>query len=90
MTYVTVDTKPTCTNQILKDGQEPYSLIFLINIRSVIRVCIYTATATMSRYGVNVQQYREPGSSVSIVSGYGPDDRAIEVRSPAEAGGFFP
>jgi hypothetical protein len=28
-------------------------------------------------------------SSVSIVSGYGLDDRAIEVRSPAEAKGFF-
>jgi hypothetical protein len=27
----------------------------------------------------------EPGSSVSIVPGYGLDDRAIEVRSPAEA-----
>jgi hypothetical protein len=26
----------------------------------------------------------EPGSSVSIVSGYGLNDRAIEVRSPAE------
>jgi hypothetical protein len=32
---------------------------------------------------------REPGSSVQIVSGYGRDDRAIEVRSPAEAKGFF-
>jgi hypothetical protein len=31
----------------------------------------------------------EQGSSVSIVSGYGLDDRAIEVRSPAEARGFF-
>jgi hypothetical protein len=30
-----------------------------------------------------------PGSSVSIVSGYGLDDRAIEVRSPAEAKGFL-
>jgi hypothetical protein len=30
---------------------------------------------------------REPGSSVSIVSGYGLDDRAIEVRSPAETKG---
>jgi hypothetical protein len=29
------------------------------------------------------------GSSVSNVSGYGLDDRAIEVRSPAEARGFF-
>jgi hypothetical protein len=31
----------------------------------------------------------EPGSSVSIVSGYGLDDREIEVRSSAEAKGFF-
>jgi hypothetical protein len=31
----------------------------------------------------------EPGISVSIVSGYGLDDRAIEVRSPVEAKGFF-
>jgi hypothetical protein len=28
------------------------------------------------------------GSSVSIVSGYGLDDRAIEVQSLAEVGGF--
>jgi hypothetical protein len=31
----------------------------------------------------------EPDSSVSIVSGYRLDDRTIEVRSPAEAKGFF-
>jgi hypothetical protein len=31
----------------------------------------------------------EPGNSVSIVSDYGLDDRDIEVRSPAEARGFF-
>jgi hypothetical protein len=31
---------------------------------------------------------RELGSSVSKVSGYGLDDRAIEVRSPAEEKGF--
>jgi hypothetical protein len=31
----------------------------------------------------------EPGSSVSVVSGYGLDDRGIEVRSPAEAKKFF-
>jgi hypothetical protein len=30
----------------------------------------------------------EPGSSVSIVSHYGLDDRAIEVRSPAEIKDF--
>jgi hypothetical protein len=29
------------------------------------------------------------GSSVSIVSGYGLDNWAMEVRSPAEAEGFF-
>jgi hypothetical protein len=31
----------------------------------------------------------EPSSSVSIVSGYGLDDRAIEIRSPAGAKGLF-
>jgi hypothetical protein len=31
----------------------------------------------------------ESGSSVSIVSGYGLNDRAIGIRSPAEAKGFF-
>jgi hypothetical protein len=31
----------------------------------------------------------EADSSVSIVSDYGLDDRAIEVRSPAGAKGFF-
>jgi hypothetical protein len=31
----------------------------------------------------------EPGSSVSIVSGYGLEDRAIEIRFLAEAKGFF-
>jgi hypothetical protein len=33
--------------------------------------------------------FGEPGSSVSIVSGYGLDDLAIKVRSPVEAKGFF-
>jgi hypothetical protein len=32
--------------------------------------------------------YWEPGSSVSTVSGYGLDDRAVGVRSPAEAKDF--
>jgi hypothetical protein len=31
----------------------------------------------------------EPGTSVGTVSGYGLDDQAIEVRSLAEAKGFF-
>jgi hypothetical protein len=43
-------------------------------------------------YCVHLNEYRdgtvcekEPGSSVSIVSGYGLEDRAIEVRSPTRA-----
>jgi hypothetical protein len=32
---------------------------------------------------------KEPGSSASIVSDYVLYDRAIQVRSPAEAKGFF-
>jgi hypothetical protein len=30
----------------------------------------------------------KPGSSVSIVPGYGLDDQVIDIRSPAEAKGF--
>jgi hypothetical protein len=42
------------------------------------------------KYNVVTAIKSESGSSVSIVSGYGLDDRAIEVRSPAEAKGIFP
>jgi hypothetical protein len=38
---------------------------------------------------VSISTVCEPDSSVSIVSGYGVNDRVIEVRSPAEAKGFF-
>jgi hypothetical protein len=31
----------------------------------------------------------EPGSSVSIVSCYGLDDWAVEIRAPSEAKGFL-
>jgi hypothetical protein len=48
----------------------------------------YPDKSTM-RFNININIYGEPRSSGSIVSGYGLDDRAIEVRSPAEAGGFF-
>jgi hypothetical protein len=34
------------------------------------------------------EMYREPGSSASIVSGYGLDNRSIEFRSQAVAKGF--
>jgi hypothetical protein len=33
--------------------------------------------------------FGKPGSSVSIVSGYGLDDQIIEVRSPAQVKGIF-
>jgi hypothetical protein len=36
-----------------------------------------------------VKYSKEPGRSDSIVSAYGLDDRAIEVRSLAEAKGYF-
>jgi hypothetical protein len=37
---------------------------------------------------VAIGRINEPGSSVSVVSGYGLEDRAIEVRSPAGAKDF--
>jgi hypothetical protein len=39
-------------------------------------------------YVIYQRTFRSRGSSVSIVSGYGLDDRAIEVRSPAGAKDF--
>jgi hypothetical protein len=56
---------------------------------------LYVLTLRAERQGVLVFRYNtarrttfyEPGTSVSIVSGYGLDDQAIEVRSPAEAKG---
>jgi hypothetical protein len=36
----------------------------------------------------SIRTKREPGGSVSIMSKYGLDDRAIEVRSPAEIKDF--
>jgi hypothetical protein len=44
--------------------------------------------SSVTETGYCIMSIQEPGSSVSIVSGYGLDDRAIEVRSPAEAKGF--
>jgi hypothetical protein len=37
----------------------------------------------------HIISYSEPGSSVSTVAGYGLDNRAIEVRSSAEAKRLF-
>jgi hypothetical protein len=42
-----------------------------------------------SNYFLIVAYLRNRGSSVSIVSDYGLDDRAIDFRSPAEAKVFF-
>jgi hypothetical protein len=44
---------------------------------------IYLVTLCSLCFGY--YSFEEPGSSVSIVSDYGLDDRAIEVRSLAEA-----
>jgi hypothetical protein len=49
----------------------------------------YVAARTVFLFRMCVGTFNEPGSSGSIVSGCGLDDRAIEVRSPAEARGFF-
>jgi hypothetical protein len=52
--------------------------IFMLN--KLYLALVYCSTPTY---------WREPGSAVSIVSGYVLDDWAIEVRSPAEAKGLL-
>jgi hypothetical protein len=44
---------------------------------------------SLATINYTIHLYSEPGSSVSMESGYGLDDRATEVRSPTEAKGFF-
>jgi hypothetical protein len=52
---------------------------------------IRTLIIAYTHVHTNVRTYihKSRGSSVSIVSYYGLDDREIEVRSPAEAYTFF-
>jgi hypothetical protein len=57
--------------------------------RLVSGVKLFVRIKALSEISVYFFNDREPGSSVSIVSGYRLDDRAIKVRSPAEARGFF-
>jgi hypothetical protein len=40
-------------------------------------------------YNIGIIYKVNRGSSVSVVFGYGLEDRAIEVRYPTEAKGFF-
>jgi hypothetical protein len=65
------------------------SYLTLLNYRpgSVIST-IWTANGAFLIFQSPARINREPGRSVSIVSGYGLDEGAIEVRSPAEAKGF--
>jgi hypothetical protein len=51
---------------------------------SCITYCVYYLFK-VPVFIINITVPRKPGSSVSIVSGYGLDDRAIEFRSPVEA-----
>jgi hypothetical protein len=60
--------------------RENYTYEYRMHVYVKAKLCIlsYVARFKMSRT-----------AQVSIVSGYGLDDRVIEVRSPAEAKGFF-
>jgi hypothetical protein len=63
---------------------EPYRIVFM-NV-CVIAVAMVMLLRNFEPYGV---VFVSRGSSVSIVSVYGLDDRTIDVRSLAEAKGFF-
>jgi hypothetical protein len=65
-------------------------IVGLMSVWTIIRVLLGTlygrVTSSLSpddQYRLSVKALQEPGSSGSIVSGYGLDDRAIGVRSPA-------
>jgi hypothetical protein len=72
------------TQSLYWNCTSPY---FVASLQSLV---MFRTVATVAS-GIHHQQTRTEvnrSSSVSIVSGYGLDDWAIEVRSPAEAKGF--
>jgi hypothetical protein len=91
----------TWKNTLLQMGSQwPHDCNF--SISNFIIICIQykkgfllhnpTSLSSSSKcqtFSFKKQLYWEPGSSVSIVSGYRLDDQAIKVWSPAEAKGFF-
>jgi hypothetical protein len=74
-------------SDLLKTYFRPYQLSYypqVLSYRYNINYCLLrTENCTLDLH------FREPGSSISIVSGYELDDRVIEVRFPAEAKEFF-
>jgi hypothetical protein len=70
-----------------QDGK--YCILRLINLLSWYGNKENCLTSGKSQYNCRIcSQKGWAGSSVSVVSGYGLDDRAIEVRFPAEAKDF--
>jgi hypothetical protein len=78
--------------------KQKYKFVVVFHTRFIIASCpiteyfgcgIHVFLQSLKEISSDDAQKSEPGSSVSIVSGYGLDNRAIEVRSPAEAEGFF-
>jgi hypothetical protein len=66
-----------------QSGAWSFSLLLIINVLYIfirpIDYCYCKGRVTTSK----------PGSLVNFVSAYGLDDRAIEIRSPAEVRGIF-
>jgi hypothetical protein len=63
-------------------------LIIIIIIIKIIELILLLLLLLLLLLVVVVLLLRSRGSSVSIMSGYGLDDRVIEVRSPARAKDF--
>jgi hypothetical protein len=62
-----------------------YSSPHSVNIEENLMFFCPVASILIRSFNATPRNKVSRGSSVSIVSGYGLDDRAIEVRSPAEA-----
>jgi hypothetical protein len=79
----------SCWDRLPSTFTPPFLLRFPILHSSAIPVS--SSPSACFRYSFLVFAFLvcEQVSSVSIVSGYGLDNRAIAVRSPAEAKGFF-
>jgi hypothetical protein len=66
------------------------AIFILVAVRTLNLIYLWKVYKVMRMFDVSRVLYVVPYNiSISIVSDYGLDDRAVEVRSPTEVKGFF-
>jgi hypothetical protein len=89
MSAIQLFTKKHCALSYMQDNIEAVIIVFNVAVSHTLNNIQYKLLLKVVYLFCGGILICETGSSVSIVSGYGLDERAIEVRSPVEAKEFF-